>query len=128
MVFIIELPELKGREKLINRAIGEKSWIIEGVYSRGVEGIVKKSDLVICLDLNPLILIKRVVFRFIKRKIMGREDRFKDLPALIKYAYIYRNERYLEHKALVEKYKAKFICLKSRKELDAFMRRLLDKK
>src|SRR3989344_9319010 len=84
------LRGIKEREKLINKAIGEKSWIIEGVYSEGVEGIVKRSNLIICLDLNPFVLIKRVMFRFLKRKSGGEiREKFKALPALIKYASIY---------------------------------------
>jgi len=117
----------RDRIKILSKICKTEKWIIEGVFSSWVDKAIKRSDLVIWLDIHPSIMIWRVISRFFKRRREHKES-FKDLFVLIKYVISYRNKNqsagYYKHKRLIEKHKVNFICIKNKKELNKFLRRI----
>jgi len=117
----------KEKVKLLGKICKKKAWIIEGVYSSWVEGAIKKSDLVIILDVPKVILAWRIIYRFLGRRGKNRET-WKDTVGLIKYAFSYKKKendgqlkRYYLHMHLINKHKVDFVIIKSKKELNRFL-------
>lgn len=60
----------KARQKLLNKIIRNKKWIIEGAHTDAwVSPILKKADLIIILKTNLLLCKIRVLKRYFKRKL-----------------------------------------------------------
>ena len=58
------------REKKFRKISKRKKWIIEGAYSKSwTEPIIKNADLVILLDVKISTSKKRIIWRYIKRKL-----------------------------------------------------------
>lgn len=115
----------KDRLKLLSKVTRAKKWIIEGVYSSWIDDAVKKSDIVILLDLPFRILAWRILKRFIKRSI-NRKEGFKDMLMLIKYAYKYKSKNQAsglhKHKELINKHSVKYIHIKNKNELNKLIK------
>jgi adenylate kinase family enzyme len=120
------------RNQLFQKLCNKKEWIIEGVYSTWVEEGIKKSDLVIFLDINTLTLLYRTIKRYIKReksKKKGKDryqENLKDLLGLIKAIIKYKRKNYdrgyYKHKELIGKHKVDVAYLKNKKELNRFLK------
>ena len=114
----------KSREKLFNNLVKKRKWIIEGVYTTWIEEGIKKSDLVILLDIPFRKTSYRVSKRYFSRKGEHRET-LKDLIKLINFIRKYKSKKnkrgYGLHKSLIDKHKADFIILKTKKEINSFL-------
>ncbi|MDP4012641.1 MAG: AAA family ATPase [Candidatus Nanoarchaeia archaeon] len=75
-------------EKLLKNLTKKKKWIIEGVYSKWVESGIKRSHLVICLEIPFLISVYRVISRRFKRKGNFNEN-WRDYFRMLKHNYQY---------------------------------------
>lgn len=118
----------KQRDSMLKKAANKKRWIIEGVH-RGdwIFPAFKKADFIIILKINPVIATKRVILRFIKRKIRKAEDKvgpLTDLPRIMKYAYGYTSDYYPKHIELAKKFNKDGIILKNKKQIDNFLNNL----
>lgn len=115
------------RIKKLNKICKTKKWIIEGVFTSWVGNAIKKSDLVIWLDVRPSIMIWRIINRFIRRKSKHKEN-LRDLITLIKYVINYRKKDqsagYYKHKNLIEKHKVRFVCIRNKRELNNFLKEI----
>jgi len=113
----------KNREKLFKNICKKKKWIIEGGYLSWIEEGIKKSDLVIFIEVPFYKTIYRVFKRFKKRKGKNKET-WKDVFVLIKSAKRYKKKGYYQHKELIQKHKLKIIFLKNKKEINEFLKDL----
>ncbi len=115
----------KERQQLLIKICNKRRWIIEGVYDKWVEEAIKKSDLVLLLDIHPFLLTCRLLKRFFKRR--KKEDRgsWRDNIALILYVWRYKHENqaagYLLHKQLIERNKRKHVHIKTTQQLKNFL-------
>ncbi len=119
-------PE-KVRDAKVKKISKEKKWVVEGVH-RGewIYPMFKKCNFVIILAIPRIKLIKRVLLREFKRflnKVYPRKSIF-DIPKLIKYAYIYKNDNFVAHKKLVCEYKKEYVILRSEEEIKEFLANL----
>lgn len=116
----------KQRDKKLLDIAKKKKWIIEGVH-RGdwILPAFRKANFVIILSLPRYILLKRTIFRYIKRKIKidKEKDDFKGTLLSLKYAWIYKNGNFVHHKNMVKKYKKDCIILKNKREIKNFLNR-----
>jgi len=112
------------RIRLFNKLINKKSWIIEGVYSDWIEDGLKKSDLVILLDVPFRKTTYRVSKRYVKRKGKYKEN-IKDLLKLINFIRKYKSKKnkkgYNLHMKLINKHKVEYIILKNNKQINEFL-------
>ena len=96
-----------------------------GAYSSWVKDSIKRSDLVVWLDIPFYVLATRIILRFLKRKIAkAHRETWKDLWGLIKFARKYSKEDYYYHKDLIEKHKVNFVYIRNQKELKEFIESL----
>ncbi len=106
----------KQRDTKLKKASNNKKWIFEGVH-RGdwILPAFKKSELVIILNISRLILLKRALTRYIKRKLgfekNPKKEKLTDILILIKYVWIYKNDNFIYPKNMVKKHKKNFIIL-----------------
>ncbi len=118
----------KDRKKLLKIICKNKQWVIEGVYASWVDDAIKKSDLVIWLDISRHTITWRIIRRFLKRRQKHKES-WKDLITLIKYVRNYRKKDqpagYYKHKELIDKHKVDFVHIKTKKELNNFIHELI---
>lgn len=113
----------KNREKLFKSIYKKKKWIIEGGYLSWIEEGIKKSDLVIFIEVPFYKTIYRVFKRFKKRKGKHKET-WKDVFILIRSAKRYKKKGYYKHQELIQKHKAEVIYLKNKKEINKFLRNI----
>jgi len=120
-------------KKLLDKIIKKDKWIIEGVYSRWVKSGVKRSQLVVWLDLP----FKTIAYRLIKRKILREDGKYmenwRDTWRMVKQNYQYTQIKhndsdkkdtygyklYKDHKSLLNKHK--FVHIKNKKERNKFL-------
>ncbi len=118
----------KTRDLRLSKIIKKKEWIIEGAYAgEWIYPAIKKSDFIILLNINPIIATKRVIVRFIKRKI--KKEKYKggplfDLLRIIGYAYGYTYDYYPKQVNLAKQFNKKFIILKNNKRINQFIKNL----
>lgn len=122
------------REKLFNDLCNKKKWIIEGVYSSWIEEGIKKSDLIILLDIPLHTLFWRVTKRTITREKSKKfgKDKYKEslsgylglLKAIIRYKNKKHLTGYYKHKELIDKHKVNFVVLKNKKEVEEFLAKM----
>jgi len=116
----------KIRDQRLRKIVKNKKWIIEGAYAgEWIYPAIKKSDFIIILKINPIIATKRVINRFIKRKIKREENKggpLSDLPRIIKYAYGYTYDYYPKQINLAKQFKKKYIILKNKKQIKQFFK------
>ena len=113
------------RERKLNELLKKKKWIIEGVFNNWTEEIFKKADLVVWLDLNPHYVVRQLL----KRLFLGKKDEkinIREQWASMKYAVKYRKgtNKFNYHKSMVDKHKPNLVHIKTRKELNTFLRGL----
>jgi adenylate kinase family enzyme len=103
----------------------KKKWIIEGIFGGWTEPAFKNSDLVIILNLDYSVLVKNLL----KRAFIGRFTGFekaktnlKNTLKVIKHVKLYRTrdheKSYNGHMKMIKKYKAKFIEIKNKSQLN----------
>jgi adenylate kinase family enzyme len=115
----------KIRDKKLKQLINKRKWIIEGAYAENwILPIIKKSDLIIILQLPRYILMKRVFYRYIKNKLIGKGDSFKDMLTLLRFSYLYKKNSFFTHKNMAEKHKKQYLILNNNPEVNNFLVRL----
>ena len=119
------------RNRLFLSLCNKKKWIIEGVYTSWIKEGLKKSDMVILLDIPLSTLIWRITKRTIKREKSKKfgKNRYKEslmgywglLKAVIRYRQKSHERGYYKHKEMIAKHQVNFVCLKNKKEINDFL-------
>lgn len=122
------------RTRRFTRLCNRKKWIIEGVYSAWIETGIKKSDIVVLLDIPLHSLIWRITKRYLskeKSRKMGEKrykESFSDYVGLLRTVARYRkksNKKGLyRHKEIIEKHNVNFVCIRSKNQADEFINSL----
>lgn len=117
----------KIRNNLYNEILNKKSWIIEGAYISWPAKGFNLADKLIYLNINNITLNKRILIRFIKRKLRIENSRKKeslkqviDLIKWNKQQNLLMREKFINNK---ENY-TNLIILSNKKNIKAFMNNL----
>ncbi len=117
----------KIRNNLYNEVLNKKSWIIEGAYISWPAKGFQLADKLIYLNINSITLNKRIIFRFIKRKLgiehPNKKETLKQVIDLIKWnkqQNLLMKEKFLNNK---ENY-TNLIILSNKKNIKTFMSNL----
>lgn len=112
----------------MKKASRKRRWVMEGVYSQDwLIPAIKKADLVIILHLPKNILVKRIIFRYLKNKSNKKNkniESFKDMLNLIKFSYKYKKETFPRHKKMVHSYSRNYLILNNPKEVNKYLEEL----
>ena len=105
-------------------ALGQESWVSDGVYSRLQPEIAGRADIVIFLNI-PLGLrllnhAKRMMHRSTRHQEISFFDDLLFFGEMIKRAFT----KSAKLRALVEEYKDKTVILSSRKDIDEYLKNL----
>lgn len=117
----------KTRDNKLKHILRKKTWILEGAYAGSwTKPIFKKADLIIILNINPKTAQRRIITRFLKRKLnKNREgtikEKLKDMLTLLKYAKMYPKDYFQEHQKLSKRSKKQFVILNNKKEIESFL-------
>lgn len=114
------------KEKLDDFLDKNDSWIIEGVYTDFVDGVIKKADKIIWLDFNRNLMSFRILHRYFTDQKKNQCSTFQDTLRLIK---IVRESKpkvgsYLEHENLLKRHKIDFIKINNKKELKKYLKNI----
>jgi adenylate kinase family enzyme len=114
-------------KNMLSVVTARKKWVIEGIFGGWTAKAFEKSDLIILLNLNYNILVANLIKRYYKSKFTDnkRGINLKTTWKLIKHVKLYRTryhpKSYAGHMELINKYKSKFIEIKTRKDLEDFL-------
>lgn len=121
----------KERANMFNRLCNKKKWIIEGVYSTWIEIGVKKSDMVVLLDVPLTTLFWRITKRTLTREKSRRlgKERYREtfkgyyglLRAVVRYKKKGFDRGFYKHKEIIDKHKVDFIVVKNKKQIKKFL-------
>tara|TARA_Y100000310_G_scaffold75551_1_gene71903 strand:+ start:1768 stop:2280 length:513 start_codon:yes stop_codon:yes gene_type:complete len=119
----------KARDKKLKVILKRKKWIIEGFYSRPwIHPIYKKADIIIILNIELSISKRRIIKRFLKRKLsFKKEKRFneklKSNLNLLKSTGEY--PKYFKiQKETAKRFNKNTLILKNNKEINDFIKNL----
>lgn len=116
------------RDERLKKLLKHKTWVIEGAYvGEWMHQVIKDSDLIIMLNINKIIAQKRVLMRFIKRKLKIEKTKggsIKDLPRILGYARNYCIDHLVKQKELIKQYKKKAIILKNKSQIKEFLTKI----
>ena len=109
------------RKILIDRIIKKKKWILDAKGSDWDRHAMKKSELVIWLQITLTKRLYRILKRYYARKGEFEED-ISSLWELVKFTSRYRYGggvvTFKEHKRFLEENKIKYIAVKNKKQLE----------
>lgn len=134
-IFWIKKPIKKRKESLyepkLKKLTQKKKWIIEGVFRSWVKEAIRKSNLIILIDLSSKILTWRLFIRYIKRKFSGKETgNLKETIKLVKYSRLYGKKKsnlYQHHQRLIKGTEKQIITIQNKKQLNEFLEDFLKK-
>lgn len=109
------------RDRLLNEILENKNWIIEGVYYDWCDKSFENADIIYVLDINPKICKRRIIKRFLRRKLKlesGKKETIKSLIALLNWTDRYQNKKLVEIKKKLLSFPDKTIYLHSVKEVN----------
>lgn len=120
----------KKRNKKLKEILKNKQWVIEGSYAHSwINPAIKKANIVIILKKPFILTMKRILMRYLKRKIKKDKAQkgagtIKDVFKLINYAYTYPNDYFLKHLKLAKKFKKKILIFTRKSQLNKFIKEL----
>jgi len=114
------------RDKKVRAILKRKNWIVEGFYSKQwTYPFYRESDAIIILNVNPFISKKRVILRYLKRRLSLRKTKkhnkkFRAMLNLLRYIDEY--PKYLKkQKEAAKCNNKKPIVLNNKKEVKKFI-------
>lgn len=116
--------EKEARDKMLLDYVSKDSWIIEGVYYKWVAPSFENADQIVFLDIPYRVTKKRIIKRFIRRKLglaKGKKETLKSVKALLKWAKNYANASTKEILELIKPYSDKVVILHNEKEIDKYL-------
>jgi len=118
----------KTRDLNLKKILINKEWIIEGAYAgEWIEPAVENAESVIILNMKPILAKKRIITRFLKRKLRIKKDKkspIKDLPKLLDYAQSYPKDYFIKHQELCKKFNKQPIILTNKKQVNEFPKKV----
>ena len=118
---------LKVRNKKLHEILKKKKWILEGFHNHPwTHKIYKKADLIIILDIKSHISKKRVLLRYLKRKLSFKENKdinknFKIMLKLLE-SISKKHTKYLkEQKRIAKNFNENIIILNNNREIKRFL-------
>lgn len=104
----------------------KNKWVIEGSYVEGIESSLEKSELILWLDILPHANIYQIIKRYFAcLKECGNPNQ---LFKLIKYVIENKKKErgyFHKYKKLLNQYKKKVIRLKTQKDIDKILDKIL---
>ena len=100
------------RDALLNRILAENDWIIEGVYYAWCGRCFAEADSVRFLNVPRRVYRRRIIRRFIRRKLgieKGKKETLRSLRDLLKWADRYREKNTVEIRKILCAYSDKVI-------------------
>lgn len=127
-----KIRSVKERLKIVREISNKKTWITEGAWLDYALDLYKKADLVILLKIPKKILYKRILIRYLKRKISSEKYFKNNLKTTIKIMkkvkkYFHDPNWFMNlksHKDYLDKYAKKVLVIKNNKELKSFIENL----
>lgn len=110
------------RDKLLSDILEGNEWIIEGVYYDWLDESFRSADVIYIMDIKPSVCKRRIIKRFIKRKLRkdtGKKETLKSLFALLKWTDKYFRENLVTIKEHLKRYDVKTVYIKSAKEVNS---------
>ncbi len=107
------------RKGLLDAAVKEPNWIIEGVYDKWVFPSFAAADIVIVLRPTLWLRIWRIVRRFVRRKLgiePRKNEKLSYLIRLIVWSFEYENQHIPRFLATLRQNKIRFIECRNSKE------------
>ncbi|MDD6795857.1 MAG: DNA topology modulation protein FlaR [Clostridiaceae bacterium] len=112
---------LDERLKKLNKILDENdNWVIEGVYYEWLKDSFNAADLIFVLDISPITFNRRIVLRFIKRKLgiqKGKKETFNSLKNLLKWTNNYSKYELPKILNFLKPYNEKVILIDNGKEI-----------
>lgn len=112
---------LDERLKKLNKILDENdNWVIEGVYYEWLKDSFNAADLIFVLDIPPITFNRRIVLRFIKRKLgiqKGKKETFNSLKNLLKWTNNYSKYELPKILNFLKPYNEKVILIDNGKEI-----------
>ena len=116
----VKMPEEK-RDAMLREIVSGPDWIVEGVYYKWVLDSFDTADLIYVLDMPRRLYRRRIILRFIKRKLglaEGKKESLKSLINLLKWTKKFQNENMPKIKEILEKYPDKVVWLSSKRDVN----------
>ncbi len=120
----------KKRNEILKKILKNKQWVIEGSYAHPwINPAIKRANIVIILKKQFIFTIKRILMRYLKRKIKKNKAQkeagtIKDVLKLVNYEYTYSNNYFLKHLELAKKFKKKILIFTRKSQLNKFIKEL----
>lgn len=114
----IKMPKEK-RSAMLQRILKQDNWIVEGVYYKWCRESFDAADRIYLLNLPSHIYKRRIIDRFVKRKLglaKGKKETFRSLIDLLKWTDEYQTEDMPEIRKILEQNQAKVRVLSGEKE------------
>ena len=109
------------RDRLLTEILDNENWIIEGVFYDWVDKCFENADVIYVLDIKPKIYKRRIIKRFLRRKLKlepGKKETVKSLIALLKWTDRFQRINLVEIKKKLQTYSSKTIYLHSVQEVN----------
>ena len=123
-----EKRDERERDKKIKSIIKRKKWVVEGFYSRPwIYPLYKKSDVVLILNIKPSTLKRRIILRFIKRKLLFKKTKkhnkqVKEIIPLLKRIDKYPTKQFRLQKRASKRFNKNVLILNNQKEINNFLK------
>ncbi len=127
---IYEKYKPKIRDRKIKSILKRKKWILEGFYSRSwTNPIYRKADIVLILNIKPSISKKRLIKRFLKRRLSFKDNKninkkFKRTISLLKYIEEYPKKYFKMQKETATDFNKNVLILNNKKQVNKFIKSL----
>ena len=73
------------REKMLRELLSKKKWVLEGVFFSWIKPAVAEAEIIIFLDVHPIIRAKNIIIRFIRQPNReGRKEKLINVLRLLK--------------------------------------------
>mgnify|MGYP000491858470 CR=1 FL=1 len=122
---------VKERLKIIKEISNKKTWITEGTWLDYALPLYKKADLIIFLEIPKRTIYKRILTRYIKRRLSKKrylKDNLKTTKKIMKKVKQYHsNQSFLtlkKHRDYLKKYAKKVIIIKTEKDIKKVLKKL----
>lgn len=113
------------RDKGLAKIVKGSDWIVEGAYAGDwINPAVEKAELIIVIKVNGFIAMKRVLLRFLERRVKRVRNSggpITDLPKIVKYAVNYKNDYFPKHVEIAKNYSKDFVVLRNNRQIDKFL-------
>lgn len=112
------------RTQKLNAILRQDNWIIEGVYYAWLQPSFDDANAIVILDIPLKICRRRVVFRFIKKKLgfeKGKHETIDSLKKLLKWMSKYIMEDLPLIKELLRPFNDKVIIIKNNEDFQKLL-------